>query len=157
FKQYDLASANKKIDLINPLCPPASKIIGEILRQHPFCYALIAVSSIPWIYMQQLWHTLKLDDSKDKFKFMVDDEGSYVLNSSHGKVRYNGFTSTMTDTQENPYEIPNNKRNRTNEPYHKVENDKVMRIPEWLLTEEMKQTKDYKVYAAEFQIVVSIT
>ncbi|GJU60976.1 copia protein [Tanacetum coccineum] len=45
-EQYELADANKKIDLINP----------------PF----------PWIYIQQFWHTLKLDDSKDKFKFFID-------------------------------------------------------------------------------------
>ncbi|GKD88660.1 hypothetical protein Tco_1364167 [Tanacetum coccineum] len=48
---------------------------------------------------------------------------------------------------------------RTNEPYHRVENDedvklifnsrkrkgRGMMIPEWLLTEEMKQTKNYKL------------
>ncbi|GKD74860.1 hypothetical protein Tco_1333142 [Tanacetum coccineum] len=60
---------------------------------------------------------------------------------------------------------------RTNEPYHRVENDEVvksifdsrnrkgrgMRIPEWLLMEEMKQTKNYKVCAADFQIAVLMT
>ncbi|GKB82003.1 hypothetical protein Tco_0948898 [Tanacetum coccineum] len=30
-RQYAMATTNKKIDLINLPCPPASKIIGEIL------------------------------------------------------------------------------------------------------------------------------
>ncbi|GJZ98738.1 hypothetical protein Tco_0671191 [Tanacetum coccineum] len=33
---------------------------------------LIASASVPWIYNQQFWHALKLDDSKDKFKFFID-------------------------------------------------------------------------------------
>ncbi|GJS27782.1 hypothetical protein Tco_0488402 [Tanacetum coccineum] len=32
----------------------------------------IASASVPWIYIQKFWHTLKLDDSKDKFKFFID-------------------------------------------------------------------------------------
>ncbi|GJV08274.1 hypothetical protein Tco_1345930, partial [Tanacetum coccineum] len=58
-----------------------------------------------------------------------------------------------------------------NESYHRVDNDKVvklifnsrkrkglgMRIPKWLLTEEMKQTKHYKVYAGELNIEVLMT
>ncbi|GJT44584.1 hypothetical protein Tco_0953299 [Tanacetum coccineum] len=63
FKQYDLASANKKIDLINPLCPSTSKVLGEILRRHPLCFDLTSSASVSWIYMQQMWHTLKLDDA----------------------------------------------------------------------------------------------
>ncbi|GJX03378.1 hypothetical protein Tco_0189294, partial [Tanacetum coccineum] len=31
-----------------------------------------ASASVPWIYNQQFWHALKLDDSKDKFKFFID-------------------------------------------------------------------------------------
>ncbi|GJX77192.1 gag-pol polyprotein [Tanacetum coccineum] len=73
-RQYELASTNKKIDLINPPCLPSSKIIGEILRRHILCYALTASASIPLIYMQQMWITLKLVDSKEVFRFMVDEE-----------------------------------------------------------------------------------
>ncbi|GJR76229.1 hypothetical protein Tco_0088594 [Tanacetum coccineum] len=65
---YVIASANKKIDLINLPCPPASKIIREILRRHPLCYALTASASVPLIYMQQMWITLKLADSKEVFR-----------------------------------------------------------------------------------------
>ncbi|GKF22620.1 hypothetical protein Tco_0074942 [Tanacetum coccineum] len=55
---------------------------------------------------------------------------------------------------------------RLNEPYHRVDNDKVvklifnsrkrkglgMMIPEWMLTDEMKHTKHYKLYDEEFGI-----
>ncbi|GJU17064.1 hypothetical protein Tco_1145030 [Tanacetum coccineum] len=71
-KQHDLADANKKIDLINLPCPTSSKILGHILNQHPLRFSLVASASVPWIYIQQLWHTLKLDYSKYKFKFFID-------------------------------------------------------------------------------------
>ncbi|GKC29914.1 hypothetical protein Tco_1037208 [Tanacetum coccineum] len=71
-KQYDLMNANKKIDLINPQCPNECKILRDILNHHPLLFSLVASASIPWIYIQQFWHTLKLDDSKDKFKFFLD-------------------------------------------------------------------------------------
>ncbi|GKC79384.1 hypothetical protein Tco_1130158 [Tanacetum coccineum] len=219
FKRYDMASMNKKIDLINPSCPPASKILGEILRRHPLYYALTASASVPWIYMQQMWHTLKLVDSKDKFKFMVDEEEvmflmndlqtlfqlpqatdnnhvdlvespklptmleflneidyiallweglHYQLMHSTTNVPYPRFTKIIIDHILTMHpEIPK----RTTEPYHRVENDEVvksifnygktkrrgMRIPNWLLTEEIKQTNAYKVYAADFQIAVPMT
>nr|GEX41302.1 hypothetical protein [Tanacetum cinerariifolium] len=124
FKQYDMASANKNMNLINPSCPPASKILGEILRRHPICYALITYASIPWIYMQQMWHTLKLVDSKDKFKFMVDEEEVIVEND---KVVKSIFNSRKTKRQG-------------------------MRIPDSLLTEEIKQTNAFKCSKETFII-----
>ncbi|GKE95877.1 hypothetical protein Tco_1580732 [Tanacetum coccineum] len=71
-KQYDLMDANKKIDLVNPQCPNESKILGDILNNHPLQLSLAGSASVPWIYTQKFWHTLKLDDSKDKFKFFLD-------------------------------------------------------------------------------------
>ncbi|GJS14304.1 hypothetical protein Tco_0408776 [Tanacetum coccineum] len=71
-KQFDLMDANKKIDLVNPQCPNESKILEDILNHHLLRFNLVASASVPWIYIQQLWHTLKLDDSKNKFKFFLD-------------------------------------------------------------------------------------
>ncbi|GKC02343.1 hypothetical protein Tco_0993953, partial [Tanacetum coccineum] len=71
-KQYGLAEANNNIDLVNPLCPPSSKILGNILTQHPLCFALTAFASVSWIYIQQVWHTLGLDDSKEMFIFFTN-------------------------------------------------------------------------------------
>nr|GEU71245.1 hypothetical protein [Tanacetum cinerariifolium] len=70
--EYGLVEANKKIDLTNPSCPPLGKILGNILRQHPLCIPFIASALVPWIYIHQVWHILKMDDSKDKFKFFID-------------------------------------------------------------------------------------
>ncbi|GJW96296.1 hypothetical protein Tco_0178104 [Tanacetum coccineum] len=81
-KQYDLIDATKKIDLVNPQCLNESKILGDILNHHPLRFSLVASDLVHWIYIKQFWHTLKLDDSKDKlkfflytkeFKFLVDD------------------------------------------------------------------------------------
>ncbi|GJW20245.1 retrovirus-related pol polyprotein from transposon TNT 1-94 [Tanacetum coccineum] len=114
-RQYELASTNKKIDLINPSCLPSSKIIGDILRRHPLCYALTAFASIPLIYMQQIGVTLKLVDSKEVFMFMVDEKEvtfSLVETSNYSScwvVLYKESTSTMIDICKESYEMPNNK------------------------------------------------
>ncbi|GJX28681.1 hypothetical protein Tco_0236760 [Tanacetum coccineum] len=50
-KRFDPMDANKKFDLVNPQS---------------------ASASVPWIYMHQFWHTLKMDGSKYKFKFFLD-------------------------------------------------------------------------------------
>ncbi|GJT70053.1 retrovirus-related pol polyprotein from transposon TNT 1-94 [Tanacetum coccineum] len=71
-KQYDLMDANKKIDLVNPQCPNENKILGDILNNHLLRLSLAGSASVPWIYIQQFWHSLKLDDSKSKFKFFLD-------------------------------------------------------------------------------------
>ncbi|GKA51938.1 hypothetical protein Tco_0745134 [Tanacetum coccineum] len=60
-KCYALMDANKKIDLDNPLCPNESKIMENILQNHPFKFNIDASSSVPWIYLGQFWHTLKED------------------------------------------------------------------------------------------------
>nr|GEX70397.1 hypothetical protein [Tanacetum cinerariifolium]GEX71809.1 hypothetical protein [Tanacetum cinerariifolium] len=71
-KQYDLMDANKKIDLEHVQCPPESKILRNIIKNHMLRFSITASSSIPWIYMAQFWHTLKEDDSKYRLKFMLD-------------------------------------------------------------------------------------
>ncbi|GKC53303.1 hypothetical protein Tco_1076048 [Tanacetum coccineum] len=71
-KCYALMDANKKIDLDNPLCPNESKILANILQNHPLRFSIAALSSIPWIYLGQFWHTLKEDGSKYRLKFMLD-------------------------------------------------------------------------------------
>nr|GEU32285.1 retrovirus-related Pol polyprotein from transposon TNT 1-94 [Tanacetum cinerariifolium] len=71
-KRYDLMDANKKIDLEHVQCPPKSKIMTNIIKNHPLQFSIVAFSSVPWIYMAQLWHTLKEDGSKYRLKFMLD-------------------------------------------------------------------------------------
>ncbi|GJY05442.1 hypothetical protein Tco_0371382 [Tanacetum coccineum] len=71
-KRYDLMDANKKVDLENVQCPPESKILTNIIKNHPLRFSIAASSSVPWIYMAQFWHTLKEDGSKYRLKFMLD-------------------------------------------------------------------------------------
>ncbi|GJT89129.1 hypothetical protein Tco_1070846 [Tanacetum coccineum] len=71
-KGYGLMDANKKIDLDNPLCPNESKIMANILQNHPLRFSIVASSSVPWIYLGQFWHTLKEDGSKYRLKFGLD-------------------------------------------------------------------------------------
>ncbi|GJY58630.1 hypothetical protein Tco_0458522 [Tanacetum coccineum] len=71
-KRYDLMDANKKVDLEHAQCPLESKILTNIIKNHPLRFSIAAFSSVPWIYMAQFWHTLKEDGSKYRLKFMLD-------------------------------------------------------------------------------------
>ncbi|GJX67762.1 retrovirus-related pol polyprotein from transposon TNT 1-94 [Tanacetum coccineum] len=71
-KRYDLMDANKKVDLEHVQCPPESKIMTNIIKNHPLRFSIATSSSVPWIYMAQFWHTLKEDGSKYRLKFMLD-------------------------------------------------------------------------------------
>nr|GEZ97190.1 hypothetical protein [Tanacetum cinerariifolium] len=71
-KRYDLTDANKKIDLEHVQCPLKSKILTNIIKNHPLRFSIAASSSVPWIYMAQFLHTLKEDGSKYRLKFMLD-------------------------------------------------------------------------------------
>ncbi|GJS57414.1 hypothetical protein Tco_0652198 [Tanacetum coccineum] len=71
-KRYDLMDANKKVDFEQVQCPPESKILMNIIKDHPLRFSIAASSSVPWIYMVQFWHTLKEDGSKYRLTFMLD-------------------------------------------------------------------------------------
>ncbi|GKC55686.1 hypothetical protein Tco_1334077 [Tanacetum coccineum] len=71
-KRYDLMDAKKKVDLDNPLCLDESRILANILQNHPLRFSIAASSSVPWIYWGQFWHTLQEVGSKYKLKFMLD-------------------------------------------------------------------------------------
>ncbi|GJS72289.1 hypothetical protein Tco_0705130 [Tanacetum coccineum] len=43
-----------------------------ILNNHPLRLCVAASASIPWTNMYQFWHTLKMDESRFKFKFILD-------------------------------------------------------------------------------------
>ncbi|GJZ91226.1 retrovirus-related pol polyprotein from transposon TNT 1-94 [Tanacetum coccineum] len=45
-KHYALMDANKKIDLDNPLCPNKSKILANILQNHPLRFSVAASSTM---------------------------------------------------------------------------------------------------------------
>ncbi|GJW99121.1 hypothetical protein Tco_0180929 [Tanacetum coccineum] len=67
-KRYDLMDANKKVDLEQVQCLPESKILTNIIKNHPLRFNIAASSSVPWIYMAQFWHTLKEEGSKYRLR-----------------------------------------------------------------------------------------
>ncbi|GKD79569.1 hypothetical protein Tco_1342190, partial [Tanacetum coccineum] len=71
-KRYDLMDANKLFDFEQVQCPPESKLLTNIIKNHPLRFNIAASSSVPWIYMAQFWHTLKEDGSKYRLTFMLD-------------------------------------------------------------------------------------
>ncbi|GJY19340.1 hypothetical protein Tco_0390831 [Tanacetum coccineum] len=71
-KRYDLMDANKKVDLEHVQCPSESKILMNIIKNHPLRFSIVASAFVPWIYMAQFWHTLKEDESKNQLKFLLD-------------------------------------------------------------------------------------
>ncbi|GJS09874.1 retrovirus-related pol polyprotein from transposon TNT 1-94 [Tanacetum coccineum] len=71
-KRYDLMDSNKKVDLEHVQCPPESKILTNIIKNHPLRFSIATSSFVPWIYMAQFWHTLKEDGSKYWLRFMLD-------------------------------------------------------------------------------------
>ncbi|GKD94700.1 hypothetical protein Tco_1374537 [Tanacetum coccineum] len=71
-KRYDLMDTNKKIDFEYVECPLESKILMNIIQNHPLRFSIAASSSVPWIYMAAFWHTLKDDGSKYRHTFMLD-------------------------------------------------------------------------------------
>ncbi|GKB47725.1 hypothetical protein Tco_0898478 [Tanacetum coccineum] len=71
-KRYDLMDANKKIDFEHVQCPPESKLLTNIIKNHPLRFSIAASSSVPWIYMAQFWHTLNEDEAKYRLTFMLD-------------------------------------------------------------------------------------
>ncbi|GJV30041.1 hypothetical protein Tco_1386489 [Tanacetum coccineum] len=71
-KRYDLMDATKKVDFELVQCPPKSKILMNIIKDHPLRFSIITSSSVPWIYMAQFWHMLKEDGSKYRLTFMLD-------------------------------------------------------------------------------------
>ncbi|GKB71333.1 hypothetical protein Tco_0932745 [Tanacetum coccineum] len=46
--------------------------MANILQNHPLRFSIAASSSVPWIYLEQFWHTLKEDGSKYRLSFVLD-------------------------------------------------------------------------------------
>ncbi|GJV98017.1 hypothetical protein Tco_1549594 [Tanacetum coccineum] len=219
--------ANKKVDLEHVQCPPESKILTNIIKNHPLRFSIAASSSVPWIYMAQFWHTLKEDGSKYRLRFMLDKkELSLTLDDfrtifhlpqandnnhnlfvpllsfydmdqpplqivkmmycfvnnihvDYAELLWEGiYYSLHHPTSSIPYPrftkiivshymtiIPEILR-RAQDMYHNLQDDDIMKnifnsgrhkdkvgmqIPDWMITEEMKHTEHYKMYAEVFR------
>ncbi|GJZ11538.1 hypothetical protein Tco_0546297 [Tanacetum coccineum] len=207
-KRYDLMDANKKVDLEHVQCPQESKILTNIIKNHPLRFSIAASSSVPWIYMAQFWHTFKEDESKYRLKFMLDkkeltltlddfrtifhlpqatdnNHNSFVPPPSFFDMvpfykQVLGFTMELGKTiigfqghwssaamanviyygkdftirfiiQHLRFHIQDLQRSLR----HK--NKVGIQIPAWMITEEMKHTEHYRMYAEVFGIDVPLT
>ncbi|GJR63426.1 hypothetical protein Tco_1505588, partial [Tanacetum coccineum] len=102
-KRYDLMDANKKVDLDHMQCLPESKILTNIIKNHPLGFNIAASSSVSWIYMAQFWHTLKEDRSKYRLKFMLDKK---ELNLTLDDFRTIFHLPQATDNNHNSFVPP---------------------------------------------------
>ncbi|GKA82692.1 hypothetical protein Tco_0789440 [Tanacetum coccineum] len=174
--------ANKKVDLEHVQCPPESKILTNVIKNHPLRFNIVASSSVPWIYMAQFWHTLKEDGSKYRLTFMHDKKnlsltlddsimGRTLLFSSSSKslIPYPRFTKIIISHYMTSF--PEISR-RARDTYHNLNDDDIMKnifnsgrykdkvgmqIPEWMISEEMKNTEHYRMYAEVFGLDVPLT
>ncbi|GJZ93504.1 retrovirus-related pol polyprotein from transposon TNT 1-94 [Tanacetum coccineum] len=226
-KRYDLMDANKKVDLENVQCPSESKILMNIITNHPLRFSIAASASVPWIYMAQFWHTLKEDGSKHRLKFLLDRKEltltlddfrtifhlpqandnnnalfvpppsfsdmvpfyKQVLGFSMELKKVSNFkipgllqpwqtlckifskclTTRVTGWDQPPLQIM---QIRARDAYHNLQDDDIMknifnsgrnknkvgmRIPAWMITDEMKLTEHYKMYAEVFGLDVPLT
>ncbi|GKA79860.1 hypothetical protein Tco_0786456 [Tanacetum coccineum] len=186
--------ANKKIDLDHPLCPIESKILANILQNHPLRFSIAASLSVPWIYVGQFWHTLKEVGSKYRLSFMLDrkeltmtlddfrtifhlpqatdnnhDRLYYSLKHPTTLIPYPRFTKLIVSHYMTAFpEISRRARDK----YHNLEDDDMvksifnsgkhkdgvgMKIPSWMITDEMKLTDNYRMYTAVFGVEVPTT
>nr|GEU34535.1 hypothetical protein [Tanacetum cinerariifolium] len=159
-KQYDLMDANKKIDLEHVRCPSESKILTNIIKNHPLRFSIAASLSVSWIYMLQFWHTLKEDSSKYKLKFMLDrKELSLTLDDFRMIFHLPQATNNNHDRFMPPPSFSDMilfYKNHLDSLWRYK--DKVgMKIPDWMISGAMKQTEHYRMYAEVFGIDVPLT
>ncbi|GKA28417.1 hypothetical protein Tco_0714585 [Tanacetum coccineum] len=129
-KRYDLMDANKKVELEHVQCPSESKILMNIIKNHPLRFSIAASASVPWIYMAQFWHTLKEDGSKHRLKFLLDRKE---------------LTLTLDDFR-TIFHLP-----------QANDNNHASFVPPPSFSDMMKLTEHYKMYAEVFGLDVPLT
>ncbi|GJS93603.1 copia protein [Tanacetum coccineum] len=68
-KRYDLMDANKKVDLEQVQCPPESKILTNIIKNHPLRFSIVASS----LYHGFLWHILAYFEGGKDSNWMITE------------------------------------------------------------------------------------
>ncbi|GJV56236.1 hypothetical protein Tco_1457241 [Tanacetum coccineum] len=217
-KHYALMDANKKIDLDNPLYLNESKIMANIIQNHPLRFNIAASSSVPWIYMgQRIFHLPQATDNNHE-RFVVapkfSEMGPFFLNTlgftlelrSPSNFKTTGLIMQMlycfvnnihVDYAELLWEglhyalehpstqIPYPRFTKlivghymtvlpkisriARDKYHNLEDDAMvknifnsgkpkdgveMKIPSWMIRDEMKLTDHYRMYVVVFRVDV---
>ncbi|GJZ58050.1 retrovirus-related pol polyprotein from transposon TNT 1-94 [Tanacetum coccineum] len=83
-------------------CSPKCKIVGQILLDHPLCYALTATTDVPAMYLQQFWKTDgKVPNTKDTIIFKLDiQEIVYTVDMFRATLKF------QVETPDNPFVSP---------------------------------------------------
>ncbi|GJR73248.1 hypothetical protein Tco_0085613 [Tanacetum coccineum] len=167
-KRYALMDANKKIELDNLLCLNESKILANILQNHPFIFSFAASSSVPWIYLGKFWHTLKEDGSKYRLKFVLDrkeltmtlDDFKAIFQPPQAtNNNHECFVAALKFSEMVPFYIndlgftlelrsPSKFKTTNHEDAVLLRKNKAgvgMKIPNWMITDEMKLTEHYRM------------
>nr|GEX60477.1 uncharacterized mitochondrial protein AtMg00810-like [Tanacetum cinerariifolium] len=89
-KRYDLMDANKKIDLEHVQCPPESKILTNIIKNHPLRFSITASSS------EGIYYSLHHSTSSIPYpRFTKIIIGHYMTNfleiSRHARDKYHNL------------------------------------------------------------------
>ncbi|GKB06890.1 hypothetical protein Tco_0835123 [Tanacetum coccineum] len=67
-----VGKSNSRAELNKIPFPKTCEIIAEILKHHPIAPALTTSATVPMVYIQQFWQTVKFDESKTIMRFKID-------------------------------------------------------------------------------------
>ncbi|GJZ24578.1 retrovirus-related pol polyprotein from transposon TNT 1-94, partial [Tanacetum coccineum] len=165
-KRYDLMDANKKIDFEHVQCPPERKsfLLPWMTSEQSFIYhkqlttIMIAMANVLAKYFSKC-----LDNT------LLWEGLHYSLHHPTSSIPYPRFTKIIiSHYMTNFPEISRRVRDR----YHNLKDDDIMKnifnsgrhkdrvgmkIPDWMISEEMKHTEHYRMYAEVFGIDVPLT
>ncbi|GJY91767.1 hypothetical protein Tco_0507549, partial [Tanacetum coccineum] len=83
-------------------CPNESKILADILNNHPLRFSIAACASVPWIYMSQFWHILKEDRLISTNKTNIIRKPSKTGKHEHGNQK---STKEAKDSKPKPEKV----------------------------------------------------
>ncbi|GKB73316.1 retrovirus-related pol polyprotein from transposon TNT 1-94, partial [Tanacetum coccineum] len=138
---------------------------------HPLRFNIAASSSVPWIYMAQFWNTCEengskiakekeVEISKEKEVELTKEteveitQETPVVNITNVVIPVNVNDENEEITDE-VYELKTREKGKIRFRRHK--NKVGMQIPAWMITDEMKLTEHYRMYAKVFGIDVPLT
>nr|GEX70188.1 uncharacterized mitochondrial protein AtMg00810-like [Tanacetum cinerariifolium] len=160
-KSYALMDANKNINLDNPLYSNERKLMENIIQNHLLRFNIAASSFVPWIYMGQFWHTLQEDRSKYRLKLMLDRKEITLTLNDFKRIFH--LPQATDNNHERFFCCSNVFRNEEDAMVKNIfnsrkHNDGVgMKIPSWMITDEMKLIDHYWMYAVVFRVDVPTT
>ncbi|GKA88569.1 hypothetical protein Tco_0810333 [Tanacetum coccineum] len=177
-KRYDLMDANKKVDLEHVQCPSECKFC-EYHQE----FFLITTSALQLFNRYHKELTLTLDDFRTIFhlpqatdnnhnSFVPPPLFSYMVPFDKQVLGFTSGSETSSCFKTMVFCAYGSNVIRARDMYHNLQDDDIMKnifnsgrhknkvgmqIPAWMITEEMKHTEHYRMYAEVFGIDVPLT